>query len=59
MKKMFTILFVVFTGFCFQNFALGHNKAVYKIITAKGVVRDEEGNALAGATITEKGKSNA
>jgi TonB-linked SusC/RagA family outer membrane protein len=59
MKRLFTCLIVVFAGFSFHNFVFaGDNKSDYSI-TARGVVKDEDGNPLSGATITEKGTRNS
>ena len=59
MKKMFTILFVVLAGFCFYSSAFAGNHHGKNSIAVKGVIKDQDGNPLGGATITEKGKTNA
>src|SRR6476660_5348226 len=59
MKKMFTILFVVLAGFCFYSSAFAGNHHGKNSIAVKGVIKDQDGNPLGGATITEKGKANA
>ena len=61
MKKQLTLRFLkvaLCTMFVFaQHFCIGHTPTAD--ISVRGIVKDEEGNALAGASITEKGTNNS
>ena len=61
MKKQLTLRFLkvaLCTMFVFaQHFCIGHTLTAD--ISVRGIVKDDEGNALAGASITEKGTNNS
>ena len=61
MKKQLTLRFLkvaLCTMFVFaQHFCIGHTPTAD--ISVRGIVKDDEGNALAGASITEKGTNNS
>src|SRR6201989_3032261 len=58
MKKLLIALNVVFLVIIFNDFAFAGNNELRKIIPVTGIVKDDEGNPLAGATVTEKGTKN-
>src|SRR6476659_1828612 len=61
-KRLLTtglICFVISLAFQNPSFAIDKNfRNVFNPVVVKGVVRDQDGNPLAGATITEKGTTN-
>lgn len=61
-KRLFaTGLILCIISLSFQNFAFAKNKKTdhsLNAIVIKGVVKDQDGNPLAGATVTEKGTTN-
>ena len=61
MKKQLTLRFLkvaLCTMFVFtQHFCIGHTLTAD--ISVRGIVKDDKGNALAGASITEKGTNNS
>jgi hypothetical protein len=58
MKRLFTLLIALFIIVSFQNLSFACDHQFRSSITAKGVVKDEDGDPLTGATITEKEKNN-
>src|SRR5690349_18918243 len=58
MKRLFTSFIVVLVVISIHNFSFAGNHKTDKSISVKGVVKDEDGNLLSGATIKEKGTKN-
>jgi TonB-linked SusC/RagA family outer membrane protein len=59
MKKLFTTLVVLSATFLFHPIVFAGNHKSNLSVSVRGVVKDQEGNLLAGATVTEKGTRNA
>jgi len=59
MKRLFTTMIVVSSTFLLQNFAFAVDHETNYSFTARGVVKDEDGNLLSSATVTEKGTKNS
>ncbi|HEX5150533.1 MAG TPA: hypothetical protein VFW07_03735 [Parafilimonas sp.] len=59
MKRLVTLLTVLFVVATFRNFSFAGDHQITSSITAGGIVKEEDGNPLMGVTIAEKGKNNS
>jgi hypothetical protein len=59
MKRLFTTLIALVIIIPLQNFVFAGNNETSKNVSVNEVIKDGDGDPLAGATITEKRKNNS